>query len=225
MFIVLEGLDGAGKSTQMNYLRDYFAAYQKNTQFIHFPRFDAPLWGPLIAKFLRGELGAMNEVSPYLAALIYAGDRNDAAPQIREWLAQGFVVVADRYVYSNVAYQCAKLDDPEKQKELSNWILQTEYHYFGLPKPNLCLFLDVPLSFVAQKLQTQRDGADRAYLQGKHDIHESDLLFQEKVRNVYLSQTKVDPLFEVISCGNFSGAMRSVEDISQLIRSKIKIIH
>jgi len=221
MFIVLEGLDGAGKSTQIHYLQDYFHACQQKSQFIHFPRFDAPLYGPLIAQFLRGELGAIDQVSPQLAALIYAGDRHDAAPQIRHWLQDGHVVIADRYVYSNVAYQCAKLDDVKKQKELREWILQMEYGYFNLPKPNLNLFLDVPLKFVAQKLHTHRKGEDRAYLNGKPDIHESDLCYQEKVRKVYLDQKNIDPHFKVIPCGDASGVMLPANDIFIRIKSAI----
>jgi len=221
MFIVLEGLDGAGKSTQIKYLQDFFHARQQKSRWIHFPRFDAPVFGPLIAQFLRGDLGEIEQVSPSLVALLFAGDRHDAAPKIREWLTQGDVVIADRYVYSNIAYQCAKLIDPKKQKELRDWILQMEYGYFNLPRPDLNLFLDAPLTFVAQNLHAPREGEDRVYLNGKPDIHESSLTLQEKVRQVYVNQSYLDSNFEIIPCGDQNGAMLSASDIFSLIKEKM----
>jgi len=221
MFIVLEGLDGAGKSTQINYLQDFFWTRNQKSQFIHFPRFDAPVYGPLIAQFLRGDFGGMDQVSPKLVALLYAGDRYQAAPQIRSWLKEGYVVIADRYVYSNIAYQCAKVDDPAKQEELREWIVQTEFVDFDLPKPDLNLFLDVPLSFVAQQLCIPRKGEDRAYLKGKSDIHESNLVFQEKVRQVYVSQANMDSRFKIIPCGDDSGIMLPAAEIFARIKEKV----
>jgi len=222
MFIVLEGLDGAGKSTQINYLQDFFLARNVKSRFIHFPRFDTPVYGPLIAQFLRGELGDVDQVSPRLAALLYAGDRHHAAPQIETWQSRGFVVIADRYVYSNIAYQCAKIDKTEEQSELRNWILQMEYEYFNIPKPDLNLFLDVPLEFVAEKLRMTRHGDDRGYLKGKFDIHESNLSLQERVREVYLKQSDLDPQFSVIPCVDMHGAMLPAHQISTLITQKLK---
>ncbi len=112
-FIVIEGLDGSGKSTQINMLKDYFA--QKNIPFdyLHFPRTDAPVYGELIARFLRGEMGDIHQVDPYLIALIYAGDRDTAKPMIRSWLDAGYLVLVDRYVISNIAFQCAKFTDAD----------------------------------------------------------------------------------------------------------------
>ncbi len=116
MFIVLEGLDGAGKSTQIRMLKELFARRGVACRYLHFPRFDAPVYGELIARFLRGELGLWT-VDPYLVALLFAGDRGDAARCCGSWLDAGDAVVLDRYVYSNVGFQCAKLpagDRPER---------------------------------------------------------------------------------------------------------------
>ena len=123
MFIVLEGLDGAGKSTQVRLLRELLSASGLRSEYIHFPRFDAPVYGELIARFLRGEFGGVGEVDPYLVALLFAGDRAEAAGQIRDWLAEGRAVVLDRYVYSNVGFQCAKLPEGEPRRRLARWIL------------------------------------------------------------------------------------------------------
>ena len=98
MFIVLEGLDGAGKSTQIKKLREMFAEQGIASEYLHFPRFDAPVYGDLIARFLRGELGGIDQVDPYIVALLYAGDRADAAKLIHGWQQEGKVVIVDRYV-------------------------------------------------------------------------------------------------------------------------------
>ena len=103
MLVVLEGLDGAGKSTQVKKLREYLESVSKSLEYIHFPRYDAPVYGELIGKFLRGGFGSVDEVHPQLVALLYAGDRHDAAAHIREVLDAGGTVLLDRYVYSNIA--------------------------------------------------------------------------------------------------------------------------
>ncbi|MCL2097188.1 MAG: dTMP kinase [Bacteroidales bacterium] len=201
MFIVLEGLDGAGKSTQMRLLQSFLTKNNVQSELMHFPRFDAPIFGELIAKFLRGDLGDIQTVDPYIVGLLFAGDRNNAAPIIRSWISAGKCVLLDRYVYSNIAFQCAKLP-PTERPALRQWILQMEYDYFGIPQPDLTLFLDVPLSHVEEKLSEDRQGEDRSYLQGKKDIHEESLNLQEQVRAVYLEQSTQDPKFHVINCGD-----------------------
>lgn len=213
MFIVLEGLDGAGKSTQIKLLRQLFASRGIESEYVHFPRFDSPVFGELIARFLRGELGSVESVDPYIVALLFAGDRADMAPQIRAWQAEGKVVIVDRYVYSNIGYQCAKLATEEQRAKLKQWILDTEYGYYNIPRPDLSLFLDVPFAFTAKSLTEQREGDDRAYLNGSKDIHESSLDLQQMVRNVYLEAAKTDDALEVINCSNAEGGMDTPEGI------------
>jgi len=220
-FIVIEGLDGAGKSTQLKLLAEHYEGKGIKSHYLHFPRTDSPFFGELIARFLRGEFGKVDQVDPYIIALLYAGDRRDAANQIREWLQAGHTVLLDRYVYSNIAFQCGKQSDKAKQLELREWILKLEYDYFGIPKPDLNLFLDVPFEFTKSKLTSERQGADRDYLKGSVDIHEENLTFQEKVRQVYLMQEQLDPSFSVISCTDSDGNMKPPADIFKLIIDKI----
>jgi dTMP kinase len=157
MFIVLEGLDGAGKSTQIKLLREMVEQAGWECEYLHFPRFDAPVYGDLIARFLRGEFGSVEQVNPYLVALLYAGDRADAAKLINGWMAEGKCVICDRYVYSNVGYQCAKVASEEERKALTEWILKTEFEEFSIPRPTLSLFLDVPFAFTEAKLTAARE--------------------------------------------------------------------
>jgi dTMP kinase len=210
---VIEGLDGAGKSTQIRLLKDYLLNQMHSCEYIHFPRTESPWFGELISRFLRGEFGTLSEVDPYLVAMLYAGDRKDASDIINSWLRLGKIVILDRYTYSNIAYQCAKIDDPAKQDELRNWILKLEFSHFAIPKPDLNIFLDVPFRFTERKLSEERNGDDRSYLNGKSDIHETSLTFQQKVREVYLRVASTDDRLAVINCGGTNGEMLPPEEI------------
>jgi len=217
--IVLEGLDGAGKSTQVKMLTEYFEKQGKQVYFKHFPRLDSPYWGEMIAAFLRGDYGDINHVHPQLVATLYAADRWDASFEISEQLKQECIVLLDRYVYSNLAYQCAKLDDEHEKEQLRQWILQFEFDYFKIPKPDVNLFLDVPTSFVEQKLKEQRTGNDRAYLKGKADIHEKNLTFQQKVRQEYLFLCKYYEL-TYIDC-SLNNTLAPIEVVFERLLEKI----
>jgi len=214
---VIEGVDGAGKSTQLKLLNDYFAGKGYRCEFLHFPRTGSPYFGELIARFLRGEFGSIGDVDPYLVAMLYAGYRMDASKIISNWLNEGRIVLLDRYTYSNIAYQCAKLDDHEAQEKLMNWILDLEFCHFAIPEPDLNIFLDVPFSFTEKKLRSGRTGSDRDYLEGSRDIHEESLVFQKRVRDLYLRVALTDKRLAVIDCSDIRGHMQSAEEISSLI--------
>jgi dTMP kinase len=205
--LVIEGLDGAGKSTQINLLKEFLIGKGYNCEYLHFPRTTAPYFGELIARFLRGEFGTLDTVDPYLVAMLYAGDRKDAAEQISGWLKKGTMVLLDRYTYSNIAYQCAKISGETEQQKLMQWIFSLEFQHFGIPKPDLNVFLDVPFSFTEKKLSGSRTGNDRLYLNGSRDIHEESLAFQKKVRDMYLGLSINDDRFIVINCGDDEGRM------------------
>ena len=207
MLVVLEGLDGAGKSTQVKKLRSYLESLFGSLEYIHFPRYDAPVYGDLISRFLRGDFGDNETVHPQLVALLFAEDRHGAAPQMKRTLEAGGTVLLDRYVYSNIAYQCAKLSNPDEADELREWIFNTEYGNFDLPVPDLNIFLDVPIEFVESKLKSQRGGADREYLEGAQDIHEADIEFQKRVRDIYRKQCERDSKFIRIDCSDAQGQM------------------
>ena len=207
MLVVLEGLDGAGKSTQVKKLRTYLESLFGSLEYIHFPRYDAPVYGNLISRFLRGDFGSNETVHPQLVALLFAEDRHGAAPEMKATLNAGGHVLLDRYVYSNIAYQCAKRSDPREAEDLRDWIFNTEYGRFDLPKPDLNIFLDVPIGFVESKLKGNRGGDDRTYLEGAQDIHEADIEFQKRVRNIYRKQCELDPKFIRIDCSDEYGEM------------------
>jgi dTMP kinase len=219
---VIEGLDGAGKSTQIKLLRAFLTEMKYKCEYLHFPRTESPWFGELIARFLRGEFGSLNEVDPYLVAMLYAGDRNDAAEMITGWLAEGRIVILDRYTYSNVAYQCAKLNSADEGDKLRDWILELEFKHFGIPEPGLNIFLDVPFRFTEGKLSKRRNGDDRSYLNGRNDIHESSLEFQKRVREMYIKISETDNRLAVVNCTGNEGEMMSQNEIFEKIIDLIR---
>lgn len=221
MLVVLEGLDGAGKSTQVKKLRKYLEERFGVVEYIHFPRYNAPVYGDLISRFLRGDFGSNESVHPQLVALLFAEDRHGAAPEMKEILENDGTILLDRYVYSNIAYQCAKLKEDAEAEDLRDWIFNTEYGNFSLPKPDLNIFLDVPISFVEQKLQSNRAGDDRNYLEGAQDIHEADIEFQKRVRSIYRRQCELDSNFIRIDCSDEYGIMMSPDEIFAKVKAVV----
>ena len=210
---VIEGVDGAGKSTQIKLLNEFFLKKGHSCEYLHFPRTETPYFGELIARFLRGEFGSLNEVDPYLVAMLYAGDRKDAAEMIRAWLRGGKIVLLDRYTYSNIAYQCAKLADEISRENLRKWIMTLEFDHFSIPKPDLNIFLDVPSAFAEKNLTQARTGDDRNYLNGTRDIHEESMVFQKSVRDIYLKVAEYDDNLAVIDCNSKTGTMLAPSEI------------
>lgn len=221
-FVVVEGLDGSGKSTQVALLKEYLKKESIPFKYLHFPRLEEGVYGKLIARFLRGEMGRIDQVDPYLVALLFAGDRGDAKEMICSWIKDGYFVLIDRYVYSNIAFQCAKINVVYEQTLLRDWILQFEFSHLGLPVPDINLFLDVPLKFIQEKLKASRFGPDRSYLKGKTDIHEDDLTFQKKVREIYLSlRGQVDNL-KIIDCSS-NNSIQSPSIIFEKLRKELPL--
>jgi dTMP kinase len=220
-FIVIEGLDGSGKSTQIALLTEYFQAQGIETRFIHFPRHNDGVFGTLIAQFLRGEFGAVDGVHPQLVALLFAEDRRDFAGQMQEWLDQGCTVLCDRYVMSNIAFQCAKLKDPSEKAALRKWILDFEYSYNRIPKPDVSLYLDVPFAFTEHALTARLQAHARDYLDGKADIHEQDFSLQRAVKREYEAMVDMDAGIRRIACANDGQEMRPIPDIHRMILAAI----
>ncbi len=216
-FIVIEGLDASGKSTQVARLLSYLKSNNLEYRYLHFPRTGSALFGNLVAKFLRGELGPLDEVDPYVVASIYAGDRFDARNTLVKWIEEGNYVIIDRYVYSNMAFQCAKIYDKTKKKELRQWISDLEFGLYNLPVPDISIFLDAPFEFTKSQLSQNRQGDDRGYLLGKTDIHEADINFQQVVKEEYILMTQQIDNFFLIDCSDHLGKMLE----EQLIFEKI----
>ena len=183
--ITLESLDSGGKSTQAKLFQRYFDEHGLKHEHVHFPIY-TNVTGNVIAAYLRGEYGDVDEVDPVFVAGIYAMNRFTYLPVLQKQLLENDVVLLDRYVFSNMAYQGAKHGSETQSKIMRDWINELEFGFLELPYPDLSIFFDVPLETIEKRLAGERTGGDREYLSGKADIHENDMCFQEKVRSNYL---------------------------------------
>lgn len=219
--ITIEGLDGSGKSTQIDLLIGRLNELDIKHKFIHFPMLNQGEYGKLIAEYLRGELGSLEHVHPKLVALLFAEDRNEHKALLNEWLSEGYLIIMDRYVNSNIAFQCAKTKETTDKRELKKWIIDFEFKHNQLPSPDLSLFLNVPFSHIENSLNSSRTGADRAYLNGKKDIHEDSLELQRNVYNEYLNLLDEQPNFHEIECFIGNSNWLSKNEIHEAIFKKI----
>ena len=218
--IVIEGGDGSGKTVQAKLLVDYLKTRKVATEYYDFPRYYDSFHGETVAKFLRGEFGNIDEVSPYLASMPYALDRASVKEQMQTTLNQGTFIVANRYATSNLIYQAAKFDSEQERQDFINWVTKFEYQVNGVPKEDLVIYLDVPWKI---GLQLTKQKAPRDYLKGHEDIHENHLDYRQKVEQLYLAYCKTNKNWLRIDCTQ-SGRLLSLEKIHEKIVSKLSEI-
>jgi len=145
-FIVIEGPDGSGKATQTNLLIKTLKKKGHKIKKIDFPQYGKKSAG-LVEEYLNGKYGKSTEVGPYRASIFYACDRYDASFKIKDWLKKGYIVVADRYISSNVGHQGGKIRNKLKRKKYIKWLYDLEYNIFEIPKPDITLILKTSTDF------------------------------------------------------------------------------
>ena len=191
--IVMEAGDGSGKATQAALLFRRCKETGKAVRQISFPDYDSPS-SALVKMYLRGEFGSeAATVNAYAASLFYAVDRFASYQKNwRKFLEDGGIVIADRYVTSNMAHQAAKITDAAARKKFLAWLCDLEYEKLALPKPDKVIFLDMPPS-AAQKLIAARVRAS--------DIHEKDGAYLERAYAAYCALAN-DYGWERIPCAD-----------------------
>lgn len=216
--IAIEGIDGAGKATQANRLVVSLREMGLTVDSLQFPRYAATNFGIAIGDFLNGKFGALNEVHPQLAAVLYAGDRFESRSLLLNMMDTNDVVVLDRFVGSNLAHQSAKLEG-ESRSALITWIEKIEFEVFGLPRPTLTILIDMS-SQMSRELVSRK--AVRDYTDQEADLQESDLPYLEKVRRCYLalSHSRLDWL--TIHGMNDDGSLKSIEEVGDEILAVVK---
>lgn len=209
-FIAIEGIDGAGKRTQIDLLANWLDRQGFDYARISFPRYDS-FFGRLVGRFLDGGFGPVERVDARLSALLYAGDRLEAKPELEDILhRQGKTLVTDRYIASNLAHQTARAPAAERDEFLT-WLSQLEYKIYGLPVEDLVVYLRVPAA-VAQQ-QVGQKGA-RGYTSRRHDLLEADLRHLEEAARVYDLLAR-ESNWVTVECCDAAGAMRTPEAIHE----------
>ncbi len=205
--IVIEGLDGSGKSTQLELLPKNLNANGIDCKTVSFPNYENPS-STLVRMYLSGEFGNKpSDVNAFAASTFYCVDRYASfKANWGEYYNNGGTVIAGRYTTSNAVHQCSKLPENEWEGFL-NWLYDFEYNKVSIPKPDKVIFLDMPIE-VSQKLLSKRYKGDET----KKDIHESDTEYLKKCRKAAIFTAKYSN-WEIIPCSE-NGEPRSIEDIA-----------
>lgn len=219
--IVLDGIDGTGKGTQIIFLAERLRREGSRVEIADFPQYGSKPAG-LVEMYLNGEFGTVEEVGPYQASVLFAVDRYAASHQIKEWLAGGAIVLSNRYVAANLGHQGGKIKDTNERQKYWEWAFEFEHKLLGIPRPDKNFILHSTPE-IAHELVGRKD--EREYLQGKtRDIHEEDMDHLFDSYEAYIALVKAYPDdFEIIDCAP-SGSMLSPEDISQLVWERVQAL-
>ena len=214
--IVIDGLDGSGKSTQLEIIQKKLEEMNYNVKTISFPDYDSPS-SALVKMYLGGVFGDKPEdVNPYVASSFYAVDR--IGSYLMDWkkdYEKGTLILSDRYTTSNAVHQAGKLPGGARDGFL-DWLFDYEYRLLSLPKPDLVIFLDMPFEH-GRRLISNRSNKITGGMQ--KDIHENDAMhIQSAYENALYVAKKYG--WKIISCVE-DGKVRSIDSIHQEIYSLI----
>lgn len=210
MLIAIEGIDGSGKGTQAALLVETLRSQGRTAALFGFPRYTETFFGARIGEFLNGKYGALGDVHPLLAALLFAGDRYESLPRLQQLQAEHEIVVLDRYVASNIAHQAAKRDG-EERLALTAQIQRLEFEVYALPRPDRVILLDIPAER-ARELVARK--ARRNYTEAVADLQESDTNYQRHVRAMYLELCATDPAWRAVNIVDADGVLRPIPAIA-----------
>ena len=216
-FVVFEGIDGSGKRTQLEMLSRSLAGRGIPCEQVGFPNYSG-FFGNMVARFLNGEFGSLETVAPHFSALLYAGDRLESKGAIENALACGGVLLADRYIASNLAHQGARVAAKDRG-EFLEWIRKLEYEVYGLPQEDLVVYLRVP---VAQAHQLIGAKARRVYTEHRHDLQEASLAHLSAAAEVYDELATQSHWVKVDCLDPASGSMRTPASIHEEVASLIE---
>ncbi|MFQ5861832.1 MAG: dTMP kinase [Candidatus Brocadiales bacterium] len=181
--VAIEGIDGSGKTVQAHLLVERLKKEGRPVVDVRFPHRRQGFFGKMVHRYLNGEFGSAEQVNPYLAAILYAGERFEVKGELEGWLAEGKVVVARRYVPSNQAHQGGKLAEPHQRKRFFEWVEELEYEMFGNPRPDITVYLELPSESAIELIKRRHREESRQ--ERKRDIHEENPSHLRAAENSY----------------------------------------
>ena len=218
-FIVVDGIDGSGKATQVKLLVERLKEEGFKAETVDFPQYYNNFFGKMTGRFQNGEFGNAPETNPYLASVLYAADRWETKSKIEKWLAEDKVVILDRYVSSNQIHQGGKIKNIKDRKIFLDWLEEMEFEVFKIPRPEAIIFLNVPYHFSKELLKTKKA---RDYLKDdKNDQVEKSQDYQEDSYNQSLKLIKEYNNWIEIDCVK-DEKLLNIEDINNMIWDKVE---
>lgn len=222
--IVIDGTDGSGKATQVDLLVKHLKKESYKVRVVDFPEYYKNFFGAFIGHCLSEQYYNFLNIHPKIASMLYAADRWESSEEIKKWLKNGYVVVANRYVSANQIHQGGKTKDAKRRNDFLKWLDKMEYGVFKIPRPDLTLYLSLPIKIVLQLLKDRNSGKMcRAYLKKKKDVHEADVNFLINSRKSAMKLKKEVPNFIEIDCAS-NGKILSRGVIHEKIYEKVKKI-
>ena len=223
-FIVLDGNDGSGKATQAKLLEEYLERKGVESQKIDFPRYENNFFGKLIGECLAGQHGDFLHMDPKIASSLYAFDRLESTPEILKGMNSGKVIIADRFSSSNQIHQGGKIADKIKREEFIKWLEEMEHSVLQIPKPDLIIYLRVPVDISLHLLSEKRQAKIAGLVDGQKDTVEEDRNYLERSHETANWLASHQSNWHVIECVE-NGNMRTREDIhSQIVETVLQII-
>jgi dTMP kinase len=216
MFIVIEGTDGFGKSTQYEALQKRLKDAGYDVMTIHFPRYKEES-SYFIREYLAGNYGSVDQVGPYTGSLFFALDRYQAAQEIRAALDQGKIVLCDRYIGSNMAHQGTKFVHPEERRGYFVWLDNLEFETLGIPRPDFNFVLNAPFNIIKNRLEARESSSSHI----KKDIHEVDENHIQKSLEVYQDLCQLFPKDFIRIDGTRDGKLLDASAIHKIIWEKV----
>ncbi len=220
MLIVFEGIDGAGKHTQITRLAAALAARNIPAEVISFPVYET-FFGRLIERYLRGEFGPLEKVDPHFSAMLFAGDRLKQKGRMLAALEAGKTVLADRYVASNLAHQGSRVASGERGVFLE-WLRKLEYGAYELPAEDLVLYLRIDPSEAQERMQIRRaspaGGRDSA-----GDLHERDTEHLAATAALYDELARGDNWITIDCYEPATGHARTADEIHALVMAAVDV--
>ena len=216
--VVIEGAcDGIGKTTQFQLLRNRFQKEGEEVISHHFPSYGT-YHGEAVSRYLKGEFGAIKELSTYFVHNLYAMDRAVTwYTKLKKEYEEGKLILLDRYTTSSLIYQSSLFENLLDVKDFVRYVEDLEYQKLGIQKPDCVIFLHAPFDLVTRMREERKDNEGVT-----NDIHESDLDFMRRV--YYTGMFLADYLnWNKVSCEE-NNSLRSIqdihEDIYRLVRKK-----
>ena len=216
--LAIEGADGAGKATVAAAIVDAVSSRGQRALVVSFPRYTETVGGHVLGEYLAGRL--VQSVSPKAAATLYALDRFESREHVLAAAAANDIVVFDRYIASNMAYQAAQTPKAESS-EMMDWIERLEAGTFALPKPDLSIYLDTPRDVAEQFIRRKRQ---RSYTSNQFDAYEADRALQDRVCENYRVMAATGRLGRWATVTTtLNGAPRPPSDLAKEILSVTKL--
>ena len=210
--IVIDGSDGSGKETQTRFLVNRLKGEGHKIKRVDFPRYKSPS-SIGVRQYLAGTLGKPEDIGAKAASIFFALDRYSSVPDIKDCLAQGYTVVANRYVSANMGHQGSFMNTTEERKEFFEWLYDLEYNKLGIPKPDLNIILYCPTD-VTKKLREERGR--------KTDILEMDEDHQLKSSQIFKEIATTFPDFTLIECLNDKEELKTREQLHEEIWEQVE---